>query len=392
MDVARLKQSWSLVTAHGDQVPLYFYSTLFLAHPETRQMFPTNMAGQRDRLVAALGHIVSNVDQLDRLVGFLQDLGADHRKFAVRAEHYPAVGEALLSTLQHFLAGQWTEELAQDWTAAYGLVAQVMSESAQAAEAVNPPWWVAEIVGHERRTFDVAVLTLRPQYLLPFTPGQSIGVSHPAVRSWRYYSPANAPRADGTLELHVRAAPGGAVSSRLVYGCAVGDQIHLAAPVGDQLNLWSAGSSDLLLLASGTGWAPVKSLVEQVAAEGSRRAVALYVGARSRSELYDTDAIDKLAASYPWLTVTYVVGMDLNRAGEVTSPVDRALADGDWRSRHVYVCGSDEMVAHSVTSLTQAGYHPGQVHHEGFGKHWYGPAWRTAVERPSAPDNPGGAR
>ncbi|MCM0676531.1 globin domain-containing protein [Micromonospora phytophila] len=392
MDVARLKQSWSLVTAHGDQVPLYFYSTLFLSHPETRQMFPTNMAGQRDRLVTALGHIVSNVDQVDRLVGFLQDLGADHRKFAVRAEHYPAVGEALLATLRHFLAEQWTEELAQDWAGAYGLVAKVMSEAAQAAEAVNPPWWVAEIVGHERRGFDVAVLTLRPQYLLPFTPGQSIGVSHPAVRSWRYYSPANAPRADGTLELHVRAAPGGAVSSRLVYGCSVGDQVHLAAPVGDRLTLWSAGPADLLLLAAGTGWAPVKALVEQVAAEGSRRKVDLYVGARSRTEFYDTDAIDKLASSYPWLTVTYVVGADLLRPGDFTHPVDRALSDGDWRSRHVYVCGSDEMVSHSVTALTRAGYHAGQLHHEGLGKHWYGPAWRTAVEQASAPDNPGGTR
>ncbi|SCL32315.1 Ferredoxin-NADP reductase [Micromonospora rhizosphaerae] len=392
MDAARLKESWSLVAAHGDQVPLYFYSTLFLAHPETRQMFPTNMAGQRDRLVTALGHIVSNVDQVDRLVGFLRDLGADHRKFAVRAEHYPAVGEALLATLRHFLGDQWTDELAQDWSAAYGLVSQVMIEAAQAAEAVNPPWWVAEIVGHERRAFDVAVLTLRPQWLLPFTPGQSIGVSHPAVRSWRYYSPANAPRADGTVELHVRAAPGGAVSSRLVYGCAVGDKIHLAAPVGDRLTLWPTGPADLLLLASGTGWAPLKSLVEQVAVEGSRRRVDLYVGARSRTEFYDNDAIDKLAASYPWLTVTYVAGADFHRPGEFVQPVDRALADGDWRSRHVYICGSDEMVAHSLTSLQRAGYRDGQLHHEGFGKHWYGPAWRTAVEQPAGPDNSGGVR
>ncbi|MET8837123.1 globin domain-containing protein [Micromonospora sp. NPDC004540] len=388
MDAARLKQSWSLVAAHGDQVPLYFYSTLFLAHPETRQMFPTNMAGQRDRLVNALGHIVSHVDQVDRLVGFLQDLGADHRKFAVRAEHYPAVGEALLATLRHFSGEAWTDELAADWAAAYGLVAQVMMDAAQAAEAKSPPWYVAEILGHERRTFDVAVLTVRPQYLLPFTPGQSIGVSHPAVRSWRYYSPANAPRPDGTLELHVRAAPGGAVSSRLVYGCAVGDQLHLAAPVGDRLTLWPAGSSDLLLLAGGTGWAPVKSLLEQVAAEGAGRRVDLYVGARSRLEFYDSEAIDKFAASYPWLRVTYVAGSDPTRPGEFVQVADQVLADGDWRSRHVYVCGSDEMVSHSVAALTAAGYQPGQLHHEGFGKHWYGPAWRTAT----APDDSGGAR
>ncbi|GIJ29919.1 oxidoreductase [Micromonospora qiuiae] len=392
MDVPRLKQSWSLVAAHGDQVALYFYSTLFLAYPEVRQMFPTNMAGQRDRLVTALGHIVSNVDQMDRLVGFLRDLGADHRKFAVRAEHYPAVGEALLATLRHFLGDQWTDDLAQDWTAAYGLVAKVMTEAAQEAEAVHPPWWVAEIIGHEQRAFDVAVLTLRPQYLLPFTAGQSIGVSHPATRAWRYYSPANAPRQDGTLELHVRAAPGGAVSSRLVYGCAVGDQLHLAAPVGDRLTLSPAGSADLLLLASGTGLAPLKALAEQVAAEGAQRRVDLYVGARSRSEFYDSDALDKLAASYPWLTVTRVVGLDTTRPGEFVRPVDRALADGDWRSRHVFICGSDDMVSHAVATLTRCGYHPGQLHHEGLGQHWYGPAWRTAVDRPSALDDLGGAR
>ncbi|MEV0155593.1 globin domain-containing protein [Micromonospora sp. NPDC050686] len=388
MDAARLKQSWSLVAAYGDEVPLYFYSTLFLAHPDTRPMFPTNMAGQRDRLVGALGHIVSHVDQLDSLMGFLKDLGADHRKFAVRPEHYPAVGEALIATLRHFLGEAWTEELAQDWTAAYGLISQVMIEAAQTAEAVNPPWWVSEILGHERRAFDLAVLTLRPQYLLPFNPGQSIGVSHPAVRSWRYYSPANAPRADGTMELHVRAAPGGAVSSRLVYGSAVGDQLYLASPVGDRLTLWPAGSADLLLLTSGTGWAPMKALIEQVATEGSYRRVDLYVGARSPGEFYDNEAIEKLAASYPWLAVTYVVGLDVQRPGEFAHVADRALADGDWRSRHVYICGSDEMVSHSVATLTRAGYHAGQLHHEGFGKHWYGPTWRTATAR----DDSGGVR
>ena len=395
MDVARLKRSWSLVVTHGDQVPLYFYSMLFLAHPEVRQMFPTNMAGQRDRLVTALGHIVSNVDQLDQLVGFLQHLGADHRKFAVQAEHYPAVGEALVATLQHFLGEQWDDELAQDWTAAYGLVAQVMSEAAKAAETIAPPWYVSEVVGYERRGFDIAVLTLRPQYLLPFTPGQSVGVSVPAVRAWRYYSPANAPRVDGTIELHIRAAPGGAVSSRLVYGTNVGDQVHLASPVGEALALQRAAGSDLLLLADGTGWAPIKALIEQVAAEGGRRRVDLYVGARSRMEFYDNDAIEKLAASCPWLRVTYVLTGELTRPGETIQVIDRALGDADWRSRHVYLCGSDAMVSGAVATLTRAGYHEAQLHHEMLGNHWYGPSWRIIgdpLENRSTPEVHGGAR
>lgn len=391
MDVARLKQSWQMVAAHGDQVPLYFYSTLFLAHPETRQMFPTNMAGQRDRLVTALGHIVSHVDQVEQLVGFLQSLGADHRKFAVRPEHYPAVGEALLATLRHFLAEHWSEELSQDWAAAYGLVAKVMMDGASAAENVSPPWWVGEVVAHEPRTFDVAVLTLRPQYLLPFEPGQSIGVSSPATRAWRYYSPANAPRSDGTIELHVRAAPGGAVSSRLVYGTSVGDQVHLAAPVGERLTLRQAGAGDLLLIGNGTGLAPLRALVEQVAAEGGGRRVDLFVGARSRTEFYDVDALEKLAAACPWLRVSYVVNADPARPGEFTQVVDRVLAEGDWRGRHVFLCGSDLMVSSAVSGLAQAGFHAGQVHYEALGGQWYSPGRRVGAGQEQRPAD-GGAQ
>ena len=66
MDTAALKSSWEQVAKCGDEVPLFFYSHLFLAHPEVRSMFPISMAGQRDRLVGALGRIVSHVDDLRR--------------------------------------------------------------------------------------------------------------------------------------------------------------------------------------------------------------------------------------------------------------------------------------------------------------------------------------
>src|SRR5690606_24924572 len=98
MDTAALKSSWAGVAAHGDEGPLYFYSHLFLSHPDLRQMFPIQMSGQRDKLVAALGHIVSNVDQLDDVVPFIEQLGRDHRRFRVRNEHYAAVGASLLAT------------------------------------------------------------------------------------------------------------------------------------------------------------------------------------------------------------------------------------------------------------------------------------------------------
>jgi len=99
MDTAALKASWGKVAAAGDDVPLYFYSHLFLSHPEVRSMFPIQMTAQREKLVAALGAVVSNVESLDDVVPVLEQLGRDHRRFAVVSEHYSAVGASLLEVV-----------------------------------------------------------------------------------------------------------------------------------------------------------------------------------------------------------------------------------------------------------------------------------------------------
>src|SRR3954454_24165459 len=138
VDVAAMRANFGKAAANGDEAPLYFYSHLFLSHPETRALFPLSMARQRDRLFQALGDVVHYVDDLDSLVPILQALGRDHRKFGTVAEHYPAVGASLLATLKHF-DDDWNEALEQDWTAAYQLVAQVMIDAADEA-ADQPPW------------------------------------------------------------------------------------------------------------------------------------------------------------------------------------------------------------------------------------------------------------
>ncbi|HEX7162186.1 MAG TPA: globin domain-containing protein [Trebonia sp.] len=100
MDERRLKESFARAAAYGDQVPLFFYSHLFLGHPETRAMFPVSMSNQRDKLLNALGRIIADVSNHDDLVPFLQGLGRDHRKFGTLANHYPAVGASLLAYLE----------------------------------------------------------------------------------------------------------------------------------------------------------------------------------------------------------------------------------------------------------------------------------------------------
>ncbi|WP_027943513.1 globin domain-containing protein [Amycolatopsis taiwanensis] len=365
MDTARLKRSWNHVLRYGGQVPLFFYSTLFLTHPPLREMFPAGMSAQRDKLVGALGQVVAKVDDLEQAIPFLRQLGRDHRKFAVTPEHYPAVGQALIATLSHFLGDEWTPELEADWTAAYGLVSDVMIKAAQESTQSTPPWWNAEVVRHERRTAEVAVLTLRTDRPISYLPGQSVSVeTHLRPRMWRYYSPANTARDDGIVELHVRMIDGGAVSSALVQAVAVGDVLRLGAPVGDQLTL--NHKQDIVLIAGGTGLAPLKALLGQVAEEGVNRYVHLFVGARGANELYDMPSLHAFARALPRLRVIPAVSEDHRFTGPRGPVGEVALNHGPWPDQEIYVCGSPVMVADTREMLAAAGIGADRVHFEEF--------------------------
>ena len=366
-----MRANFARAAATGDEAPLYFYSHLFLSHPETRQLFPVSMAHQRDRLFAALGDVVARVDDLDALVPILQQLGRDHRKFGTVAAHYPAVGGSLLATLEHF-DDAWSPELAKDWTEAYTLVAEVMVAAADEA-AEQPAWWDADVVGHDRRTIDVAVLQIRPRSRYDYTAGQSVSLeSDLRPRLWRYYSPANAPRPDGLLELHVKARDGGPVSSALVRRIGVGDVLRLGPPVG-HLALNADSDRDLLLVAGGMGLAPMKALVDQVARHGPARRVDLFVGFRSEDQIYDGVGLRQLQQENPWLTVTVAVSHDTVSSLEHGDIGDVVLRHGPWTSREVCIAGPGPMVEDTVARLLQHGVPPQRMSSEVFAPSRPGP-------------------
>jgi NAD(P)H-flavin reductase len=372
VDIPAMRANFAKAAATGDEAPLYFYSHLFLSHPETRQLFPVSMAHQRDRLFAALGDVVARVDDLQALVPILQQLGRDHRKFGTLAAHYPAVGGSLLATLEHF-DDEWSPELAKDWTEAYTLVAEVMIEAADAAQE-QPAWWEADVVGHERRTIDVAVLQVRPRTRYDYTPGQSVSLETDLrPKLWRYYSPANAPRPDGLLEIHVKARDGGPVSSALVRRVGVGDVLRLGPPLG-HLALDAGSDRDLLLVAGGMGLAPLKALIDQVARTGPPRRVDLFVGFRTEDQIYDRADLQRLEQDNPWLTVTYAVSDDKSSALEQGDVGDVVLRHGPWLSREVCVAGPAVMVEDTVSRLVQHGVPPQRMSSEVFAPSRPGPS------------------
>lgn len=359
MDITALQRSWRDVDKVGDEAIQFFYSHLFLAQPQLRQLFPISMSSQRDKFFAALGRIVSNIDRLSADTTFVEQLGRDHRRFEVVSAHYPLVGPSLLATLQHFLGAAWTEQLAADWAEAYGIVAKIMVAAAEESEESTPPWWEAEVIATERRSLDVAVLEIRPLQPYLFTPGQSMAVEVPQrPRIWRYYSPANAPRFDGSLELHVQIVPGGQVSSSLARSLRPGDLIRLGAPIGDQLTLPAHHTDPLLMIAGGTGLAPLRAVIEQLDEQwrtsGSAPDVHLFHGARMPWNLYDNHYLTQLT-SRPWFEYTPVVSEDPTYPGSRGLVGAVAAHARRWDGHTALICGSAGMVEHSIGELTAAG-------------------------------------
>lgn len=367
LDIPRLRDSFAKVAMHGDAVPLFFYSDLFLRHPQTRDLFPVSMAVQRDSFVTALAKIVSDVGNFGELEPYLRDLGRDHRKFGTVPEHYEAVGTSLLATLAHFSGDTWTPDLAADWKAAYQLASQVMIEAAREDEAARPAAWDATVVAHELRRFDIAVFRVTTSEPLDYLPGQSVSIQSEArSRIWRLYSVANAPRDDQTMDFHVRTIDGGAVSTVLTRGLNVGDRLTVGPAVGT-LTYDSGSGRDVLLIGQSTGLAPLKAIAEQACCLSRPPRVHLFHGARTADGLYDLPALEKMAASFPWLTVVPAVPDEPGYRGERGQLPDVVARRGSWRDHDAYVAGPAPMVEAILARLTALGLPASQIHVEDFG-------------------------
>lgn len=357
-----VKESYAEIEPYGDAVISYFYGWLFAERPELRALFPPMMDKHRDLFLRALGRIVCTLDNPGALASFLSQLGRAHRKFGVLEEHYDAVGRALLAALRKY-ARRWSEEIAAAWTAVYATVAETMIASAAADDAETPPWWLGEVIGHERRTADIAVVTIRPHRPFPFQAGQYLTVQTARwPRVWRPYSIANAPRHDGTLTLHVRAVPAGWVSGALVRHTGVGDTL-LLGPAAGSMTLGPDRDRPIVGVAGGTGLAPVKALAQEAIRSG-RGEIRILAGARTAADLYDLPSLRRLEAECPRLRVIPIVSDDPDYGGP-RGPVTDALEHlGEWEDHDVYVAGPEAMVGRTVAELHRLGVPPERVRHD----------------------------
>jgi CDP-4-dehydro-6-deoxyglucose reductase len=168
--------------------------------------------------------------------------------------------------------------------------------------------------------------------------------------SRRSYSMATAPHSQDLqpgIELHIRHMPGGKFTDHVFHVMKEKEILRLEGPFGSFF-LREDSDKPVLLLASGTGFAPIKAILEHLRFKGSPREVVLYWGCRSKADLYAHDWIAEQARTQPRLR--YVPVLSEPRAGDAwhgrTGLVHRAvLADlPDLSGYQVYACGAPIMV------------------------------------------------
>ena len=209
----------------------------------------------------------------------------------------------------------------------------------------------SRVISIERPAPDVAVLRLQlpaNQNLL-YRAGQYVEfILRDGAR--RSYSMANAPGSLGSppaIELHLRHMPGGKFTDHVFSAMKEKDILRMEGPFGSFF-LREDSDKPIILLASGTGFAPIKAIIEQMQHKGITRPAVLYWGCRRKADLYQHDWCEKAAAQIPTLRYVPVLSEAApedawsGRSGFVHQAV---MADWPDLSGHqVYACGVPVMV------------------------------------------------
>jgi len=221
-------------------------------------------------------------------------------------------------------------------------------EENAAARGAETRTWTVQVERLERLAHDVMLVALRlPQgERIAFDAGQFLNVilDDGARRSYSFTERAGE---TGLIELHVRRMPGGRFTGMVFESMKVGDTLQIEGPIGSFV-LREPSDKPLIFVAGATGFAPVKSLLEECFHLGIERPLYLYWGVRRPHDLYMTELPERWARQYPNFSFVPVVSEpddDDDWHGRTGLVHEAILADfPDMTGFAVYACGSVKMV------------------------------------------------
>lgn len=201
---------------------------------------------------------------------------------------------------------------------------------------------------------------------LQFLPGQYIDILLEDGRH-RSFSIANAPHNDEFLELHIRLVEGGEFTPKVFNNMQEKDLLRIEGPHGSFF-FREDSDKDLLLVAGGTGFAPIKGIIEHLLSEQFSRPVFLYWGVRSEADLYMAQLAEHWVTENSNIHFVPVLsaanGEWSGRTGYVHEAV---LADFDDLSNFdIYTCGPPAMIKAAEQSFQEKGMVKERFYYDSF--------------------------
>ncbi len=241
-------------------------------------------------------------------------------------------------------------------TARSDVVIEVETDAVVARNTVQE--YVARVDSIERLAPEVIrlMLSLPDGQSVSFKAGQYVNIILEDGQR-RAFSFANPPQQRERIELHVRRVPGGRFTGEVFTTMKVGDSLRFEGPLG-QFTL-NDSRHPILFVAGATGFAPIKSIVEDAFARGLTRQMWLYWGVRKHDDLYAMKLAEQWQrehANFRFIPVLSEADPADAWRGRTGLVHEAMLADfPDLREHEVYVCGSVKMVEAAVPAFIEQG-------------------------------------
>lgn len=225
-------------------------------------------------------------------------------------------------------------------------------------------------------THDLKLVTLElvDPPVIDFLAGQFVQVEVPSYELsdepvYRAYSIASRPTADcGTLQLEIKLVPEGICTTYVHQYLKVGDSLTINGPYGEFY--LRPGTCEILCIATGSGMAPIRSILQQMAHDGVARRTRYFFGARHGGDLFQVDEMKGLETTLPDFTFVPVLSRPApedgwtGETGRVTDLCERLVDQG--ADLDVYLCGSPTVIDSCLAVLARKGVPAERCHYDKF--------------------------
>lgn len=302
-----IKAAVPLLELAGDKLTKAFYDYMLSHYPEVKVFFnEKNQADLRQpKLLAfALLAYAKNIDDITPLSPFVANIIDKHVSLQVKAEHYPIVGNSLITTMKSFLGDEIaTPPFIEAWTAAYGNLAQILI-NAEFAKYQQQQWQgykdfkVTRIVPETEHIKSLYLAPVDGTKIAQPLPGQPLGflfkVPGYEFEKTRNYTISQTP-VGNEYRISVKKVDGGACST-YVHSLKEGDIVKVSPPNGHFVYK-PESKKDVLIFCAGVAITPFVSIIESALKDG--KLVSVYYSNKTEKERPFTQWFNDLKTQYP---------------------------------------------------------------------------------------------